>query len=508
MALWFLVAIALSFLLRIPYFRVGMISDEGGYAYVAQHWLSGRGTLYEDFWVSRPQGIFVVYAAIMKTIGTSVVDLRIGAWLFVVATMPPVYALARAYAGRRAGIVSLLLFAVISASPAIEGFTANAEVFTALPCALAVWVMLRAQQTGWRWQHLALAGILGSFATQLKPSGVVMIPLAIAFCWLAGDGGARLALRRSGWIAGGALAGVVPALINGWMIGWDNFVFASFSYRLKYQSTATASWRHQLPDAFGMWQRMLPLAVVALLALVIRRQLRSRQPHIFAISGGSPAFDGVPGWARLRFAVQRRPVVWLLWLWVAACVAGISMGGDWWYHYAIQIVAPLSILLAPLLLNTGDQLRGFWRWGFVVLVSIVLLTPYAVTARTSANATTDRVYPNQGYERQEDVADYVRAHSTSDASMLVAFDQAALYYLSDRPAAFRYMYAQEMAAIPNTEAMMVAVVLGDDRPEFVIDTGEPAPFHDGGASFWAAVQKHYQMVAVINGFKIYQVNEP
>ena len=51
-------------------------------------------------------------------------------------------------------------------------------------------------------------------------------------------------------------------------------------------------------------------------------------------------------------------------------------------------------------------------------------------------------------------------------------------------------------------------MLGDDRPEFVIDTGEPAPFHDGGASFWAAVQKHYQIVAVINGFKIYQVNEP
>jgi hypothetical protein len=91
--------------------------------------------------------------------------------------------------------------------------------------------------------------------------------------------------------------------------------------------------------------------------------------------------------------------------------------------------------------------------------------------------------------------------------MLVAFDQAALYYLADRPAAFRYMYAQEMAAIPNTEEMMVAIVLGDDRPEFVIDTGEPAPFHDGGASFWAAVQKNYQMVAIINGFKIYQVNE-
>ena len=378
----------------------------------------------------------------------------------------------------------------------------------ALPSALAVWLLLKAQQTGWRWQHLALIGMLGSFATQLKPSGVVMIPMAIAFCWLAADGGVRLALRRGGWIVAGALVGVAPALIHGWMVGWDNFVFASFTYRLKYQSTVTTGWQDQVRHAIGMGSRMLPIAVVALLALVIRQQLSARQPRILAISGGSHALDGASSWTRLRVAVRRRPVVWLLWLWVAACVAGISMGGDWWYHYAIQIVAPISILLAPLLLNTGDQLRGVWRWSFVLFVALVLLTPYAVTARTNANATTIRVYPNQGYERQEDVADFVRANSKSDASMLVAFDQAALYYLSDRSAAFRYMYAQEMAAIPNTEEMMVAVVLGDNRPEFVIDTGEPAPFHDGGASFWAAVQKHYQMVAVINGFKIYQVNEP
>ena len=72
---WFFLAIVLSLLLRIPYLRVGMISDEGGYAYVARRWLEGRGTLYNDIWVSRPQGIFVVYAAIMRTIpGSSVVD--------------------------------------------------------------------------------------------------------------------------------------------------------------------------------------------------------------------------------------------------------------------------------------------------------------------------------------------------------------------------------------------------------------------------------------------------
>ncbi|MCC6703236.1 MAG: hypothetical protein IT334_00080, partial [Thermomicrobiales bacterium] len=65
---WFALAIALSFLVRLPFLNVGMISDEGGYAYVAQRWFDGRGVLYDDIWVSRPQGIFVAYVAIMETL--------------------------------------------------------------------------------------------------------------------------------------------------------------------------------------------------------------------------------------------------------------------------------------------------------------------------------------------------------------------------------------------------------------------------------------------------------
>ena len=171
----------------------------------------------------------------------------------------------------------------------------------------------------------------------------------------------------------------------------------------------------------------------------------------------------------------------LLWLWVLACIAGISMGGDWWYHYAIQIVAPLCILVAPLLLIPGSIFADSGAGPMCSPFRSVLLAPSVLKSGVFASSITDKVYPNQGYERQEDVAKYLQTHGTPGAPMLVAFDQAALYYLADRPAAFKYMYAQEMAAIPNTEQMMVAIVLGDDRPEFVIDTGEPAPFHDSAA---------------------------
>ena len=501
---WFGFAVLLSFLLRVPFFQVGLISDEGGYAYVAQRWLDGRGTLYDDIWVSRPQGIFVAYAAIMETLGTSVADLRFGAWLFVVATMPFVFAFARAYAGQRAAIVALLIFAVVSASPTIEGFTANAEVFMALPCAAVAWLLLRARQRGWTWQPLFAIGALTSVATLLKPSGIVMLPVAMLFVFLAGNGGLRDAARRILYLWLGVLAGVAPALIHGYMVGWDNFVFASITYRIDYQSSVTVSWHQHLHSIAGMVVRVLPLVIGCALTLALRRRLIVPEPKLAFIGGGSQLAAEIGLIGRVRMATRRNPVAVLLWFWLIACVAGVSMGGDWWYHYLIQIAAPFSIWLAPMILDVGDRLRGIARWAYIAAICAVLLYPFNVATAGNTYDITASLYPNQKYESQAEVAAYIQEHATPDAPILVAFDQAALYYLSDHPAAYRYMYEQEMKAIPNAEQQLVALVSSENRPQYVIDTNEKAPFADGGEAFWDAVQQNYQIEIVINGFKVYR----
>lgn len=503
---WFGLAVLLSFLLRWPFLNVGMISDEGGYAYIAQRWLDGRGTMYDDIWVSRPQGIFVAYAAIMETLGTSVADLRFGAWLFVVATLPAVYAFARVYAGRRAAIIAMLLFAVLSASPAIEGFTANAEVFMALPCAIAAYLLLRAQQRNWTWHVLVITGILSSFATLLKPSGIVMIPVAMAFIVIAGNGGIRDAVRRMSWLLGGVIGGIAPALIHGYMVGWDNFVFASITYRIDYQSSATVSWQQHFESIAGLVVRVLPLLIVCVLTIVLRYRLTDPQPRLLLIGGGSQLASEIGIIERVRIIARRKPAAMLLWFWLLACIVGISMGGDWWYHYLIQIAAPFSILMAPMLLDVGDRLRGAARLTFIAAVCVVLLYPFGAAADGNIDSITADIYPNQKYESQSDVAAYIREHATPDAPILVAFDQAALYYLSDHPAAYRYMYEQEMQAIPHAEQDLINLVSGETRPQYVIDTGEGAPFADEGASFWEAVMQNYTIEAVINGFKVFRAN--
>src|SRR5262245_40742490 len=261
---WLLVAIGLSLLLRLPFLRLPMISDEGGYAYVAQRWLDGRGHLYDDLWVSRPQGIFAAYGFIQRTIGPSAADLRFGAWLASVFTLVFVWRYAREWADRGTAAMAAAIFALVAAAPTIEGFTANAEVFLALPSAVAAWLLLRLRADRWPAKHLLAIGGLAGIATLLKPSGIVVLPIAVGFVWLEGAAGVRVALRRSAVVTAGFAAALAPVFVHGWLIGWDNFLFAAITYRVAHQSSLTVGPMNQiwgmtlmLANCWWLWAAIL-----------------------------------------------------------------------------------------------------------------------------------------------------------------------------------------------------------------------------------------------------------
>src|SRR3712207_8501289 len=50
------------------------------------------------------------------------------------------------------------------------------------------------------------------------------------------------------------------------------------------------------------------------------------------------------------------------------------------------------------------------------------------------------------YAAQDEVARFIRENSQPDDTIYVAFDQAAIYYLSDRKPAYRHLYDQELRA--------------------------------------------------------------
>src|ERR687887_451623 len=111
---------AVSLGVRLPFLSVPLITDEGGYAYVA-HWLARGLALYRDLWFDRPQGIFVVYGALLLFFGESTEAIRLGAALYNLATTLLLYLLAAHLMGWRAGVAPPGGFPLGPARPRIRG---------------------------------------------------------------------------------------------------------------------------------------------------------------------------------------------------------------------------------------------------------------------------------------------------------------------------------------------------------------------------------------------------
>jgi hypothetical protein len=508
---WIPLGALISVLLTWRLYNLPMVSDEGGYAYAAERWFDGRGVLYKDVWISRPQGIFVVYGAIIKFIGGTTLDLRAVAWVFNVLTMMTVWHIARKWQGTGVAAGATMIFAVMMGSPATEGFTANAEIFMALPAAIAIITLIRAFERNWSPTWLAATGLLIGIASQLKPSAVVSLGVAIGFIAIMAidtDHFVRFTTRRSAPVLLGFGASLLPAIYHGYRIGWDAFLYASVTYRLTQQSTATGSLHHHVRALGYLSARIWPLYVLlALVALVRYATSDVRRAAKPALRPSQREYRSQPmfGVVSRHFLFNTAdPTRLLLQLWIAGCLLGISMGGDWWFHYLIQIAAPFAIWLAVTLADLRPRLPRAGHLVLIGTVAVLLLIPYGVVVQSTRAEMTNELFGHPGYADQEVVAQYLQDHTSPETPIFIAFDQAALYYLAERPSTYQYLYDQELRAIPESQDDLIAMVEGPNRPLYIVGTRQLAPFEDRGLAFWEAVQRHYVLETVVRGVPIYR----
>ena len=444
------------FALRVPFLGVPMITDEGGYAYWAGIW-TREHQMYRDFAFSRPQGIIVAYQIILATLGGSVEALRIAAALVTCATACLLWLFARRFFSERAAWISAALFALFSTAPRIEGFTANAELFTLAPLVLnahLVWTR--------RW---FAAGLATALAFQLKPSGVegcVLIALWIVLGWRSWRD-ALLATARS--LAGFAL-GLVPCLVHGWWVGWAHFWHGMVTMRGQYFSPEVVSLAGQLQrieaafvDTVSSWA--VP-AVLFALALV-----------------------------RLPSVQRRFCLAWLL-----AAIAGMQIGFWWDWHFLMQIVPPLCFAAGSgvlALLNAHAQMRARIAWAAALALALLwfvardgwlwALDPYRISWE---------VYHRPGYVVAEQLSAYVAKTTAPDDLLYIAFGQAEIYHLSGRrPAVPTQLYYWHARYLDSEWAKAVQAI--EQRvPALVIWVQPPPPNRMSAERFAQLVLRGYQ----------------
>ena len=479
-----LAACALSVLLRLPFLSVPLTDDEAGYAYVAT-WLARGLALYRDLWFDRPQGIFLIYSAILALFGEATEAIRLAAGLYNAVTTFFVFLLGRRLVGPRPAIAAAFFFAIASSSPGIEGFTANGELFMNLPTCAAVLLALH--------RRLFLAGCLLAIATIVKPTALPAVAAALAVVIVTSPRSWR-ATHAVRAFAGAALV-TTPFIVHGVVSGPDDFWYAVVGFRTEEHS------------AFAAGERFFD-------------ELRQSGPHV--------TWAVFPVWLLTALWIRRgrwrSPGGATLAALLGGSIVGAALGGYWYWHYFIGLLPAAALmagealvrdLLPGLAARATAALRRPVRllrprlaaaWVLAALLSGgVSLAVNASYVGATPEETGLRLYRRHASTASREVARYLEARTGPDDTVYAAFAGPDVYYMSRRRSASRHLYWTEINRVPGALDDVLRT-LDDPRrcPKYVVRLQGELEKPGRAAPFWERVERRFFPEAIVRGVIIYR----
>jgi 4-amino-4-deoxy-L-arabinose transferase-like glycosyltransferase len=445
---------AAAVLARLPF--LGSIGpDEGGYAYVASEWAHG-GRLYHGVWVDRPQGLLLAYRGVLAIAHTPWA-IRLGALLAGTAVALLLVLVGCVLDSRRSGYLAGTIYALVGIGPRIEGFTFNGELLAAVPATAAVAAaglsLRRTRPQVW----LALAGLLGGCAMLMKQTGIDGLAVAAGVAVLGG-GAARV--RRLAAVAGGAALPLGASALAGLLTGWHAYWSSLVSYRAGVAGTFDLGVRE---DHFresvnaGLYDLAL-LAAAAAAGVWLARRTRAA-----GIGLG----------------------------WLAAAFVGFNVGGLYWPHYYVQLVAPLCLLAA---LGLARLRRPALAWAAAAVVALPALVFFGQFVAARSGPQRDRLIKYAlGFDNDRRLARYVRARTTTRDTVYALKSRADFYFLARRKAPTPYLWAFPLNSIPGALDALERTLVSPHRPRYVIVFQQRA-LRGSGRKLVAILRHDYRLV--------------
>ncbi len=160
------------------------------------------------FW---PPGYPFAFAALFKLFGVSVTHAKVLNAALGAATVPFVFGLGSSIFGRRAGLTSALVFAVLPSAIVWTPVLFPEPLFTLLFVA-ALWLLVAPAPASLPWRNVVAFGLVTGMATLTRGEGAVLVPVAITY-WLA-RGGLRPAARQAAVALAVMIATIAPWTIR------------------------------------------------------------------------------------------------------------------------------------------------------------------------------------------------------------------------------------------------------------------------------------------------------
>ena len=404
--------------LRAPFwFPVVINWDESTFIIVAQSMLEGQ-MLYDDTWDMKPPLVFSAVAAFLSTFGKSIVAVRVGGALLVLATALFVYGIARRLTGQLVALLSAAAY-VVAASLLYDGQATLSEHIAVLPLMAGLSLLVAgaparsASAMAWRG---ALLGLLISAAC-LARLNLAFLAIAVGLLWACHPGHQTVTSRIVALIAYGlggmTLLGatIVPYLWSDSLaIWWQSMVLAPLAYTGAGDSWVLATLKLAKRSLEVAWSA-LPFALFFLgfgaagLAYAVHRLRRAQ---------------GQEKWALLVLIVV-----------FATTLATAIVTGHGHSHYLLQ-VAPFLAIFAGIPLTARA-----WPKPALTLCAVAFLGATVLAFRPvvlEAGGLIDRIERNEAlvYGDAVDAAAFIRTLGLQDDASLFAMSDHIVYWMLDK----------------------------------------------------------------------------
>ena len=417
----------LALLLRVPFLSTPLGRDEGGLAYIAQHWPGGDGSLYGAYWVDRPPLLILLFKAAVLGGETGV---RMLGAIAAVALVIGVTLLARAVEGPRAGWIAGLLAALMSGSVSLGSIFTPGELLAVVPSTFSVLCLVLAHRSR-QARFVFAAGALAVCAALIKQSFLDAGFAGVVFV-VASAVSDRDVRRR--WALAYVVGAAVPlAALLVWLAAAQQsiggFVYTLFGFRLQLLNTLADS---DIPLDVRFKKLEEPawdsgLTIVLITALV--------------------------GLSRLR---KDRVLLVTFCAWLAAATFGVLGGGSYFAHYLIGLVPVSCVAAAVVLARVPLPVR------VAVLGAILALA--LPTAREGAQY--EAKHPLRRSE--VGVADYLREHARAGDTDYVMYARPNVVYYAGLRHPYPYMWSLMVRAKPGALAELHRHLGGAERPTWLV----------------------------------------
>lgn len=441
-----LLFIALGVALRWGTFFISVINhDESTYIVIADELLRGE-TYLRDVIDTKPIGIFLVYAALIKLTGGSVFALRLAATVVVALGAWGLY-----FAGRRAtgsgrvGLAAGVTYLFASSIYTYYGVSPNTEIFfnvlTIAAVALAVAPRVRTGGGDPFW-HWPVAGLLLGAGMVIKPFvAAEALAVGLFLVWFYRKDIGRMIGAGLALVAGFTLPLVVLVGYYRSVGLWEAFLYYTFEVAGAYP--VELPWYLRLKYMGDYLLRYSPFVVLGGGALWAWRK-KSEAPRTQV--RGEGRFSGV------------RPEWWAyLLLQFLTVTTVVLLTGKRFGHYQVQL-HPVLALFAALWWLPGSKVfswlrRPFWRrWGPALLV--VLFCGIGLAHFSRFRKKTD--HPRT-------VANYLDRHLGPGETYFGINGWQMAYHLSDRPVPTPYVHSSLLYLDHHVRAFGIDELAEADR---------------------------------------------